>query len=151
MASSARAYRLDTYDQAVARPRRASQVRVVPGTRPAPVASPVVAKATGIILVALLAFIALSCVRVGLAAATVSTQISQQDMSAEVKSMRSANAALAVQQCTLSSQGHIHERATQLGMTESPVAEQITLSRDVVAFDSAGNLSLSASLSRAAS
>jgi cell division protein FtsL len=99
----------------------------------------------GIAVFAVLAF-----VRIGFTTATVSTMISSQAVAAQISETTSANASLSVQKSVLGSPSAVKERAGALGMAEAAGVETIALAPDVVAYDGAGNLSLSASLSHAA-
>ena len=81
--------------------------------------------------------------------ATVNTMIESQSLSAQIEDLSSTNAALSVQKSVLSSPTAVKERATALGRVAKEPSEILTLAPDVVAYDGAGNLSLSASLARA--
>lgn len=127
-----------------------TEFEVIPGRRgtssdvvtlPASIIS--VAKA---IVVVSLIVAALCCVRVGLSAASITTSIEANKLSAQIESARSYGSDLEVQQSRLSNSTHIRVEAASLGMAAPENAVAVVLGADVVATDAAGNLSLSGSI-----
>ena len=100
-----------------------------------------------LIVVAALVVAALCFVRVGLTAATVSTSIESDSLSAQIETARTVGGDLEVQQSQLSNSMHIRVKAASLGMAAPVDTQTIVLPADPVAVDGAGNLSLSESVS----
>ena len=129
-------------------PRRESRVGVVRGI-PRETISPSALRMAKFVILGIAIFAVRAVVRIGLTTATVNTMIESQSLSAQIEDLSSTNAALSVQKSVLSSPTAVKERATALGMVAKEPSEILTLAPDVVAYDGAGNLSLSASLARA--
>ncbi len=156
--SASPAYRLDYAGNSEAvsaypRPHVASNpsVRVVPGRKS--VVDPVLSDAwvTGIkVVIAVLAiFLVIGFVRVGLASAAYSAASASSELSAEIADARSAGESLAVQKSLVASPSSLRYAAEEkLKMVAPSSTSTITLPVDVVATDSAGNLSLSQSVER---
>lgn len=104
-----------------------------------------------VVVVVAMVVAALCCVRVGLAAASVTTSIESSKISADIESARSMGNDLEVQQSQLSNSMHIRVEAAGMNMGAPATTAVVTLAPDVVATDDAGNLSLSGSLSNIAS
>ena len=129
-------------------------VRVVPGRKS--IVDPVLSDAwvTGIkIVIAILAiFLVIGFVRVGLASAAYSVASASSELSAEIADARSAGESLAVQKSLVASPSNLcHAAEEKLKMVSPSSSTTITLPVDVVATDSAGNLSLAQSVERLAS
>ena len=130
-----------------------TRISVVPGrgartqTPSLPSSAVFLAKAVAAVLVvvALVAF-----VRVGLAAATVSTSVQSQHLSSQINEARSNGAALEVSQSLLSNPTRLKQEAKGLGMAAPAEIGVIELDQDVVATDDSGALSLSKSMAIAA-
>lgn len=150
MASAAPAYRYDSARQSAPRPQRRTTVHVVPGRRPAESVSPQLVTAAKAFMVVLAIVALVACVRIGLAAATVTTMIQSESISSQVENLRSSSSSLQVQQSTLSNPTYVRNAAAAQGMVAATDTESITLSKDVVCYDASGNLSLSQSLAVAA-
>ena len=128
-------------------------VRVVPGRKS--IVDPVLSDAwiTGIkAVVAVLAiFLVIGFVRVGLASAAYSAASTSSELSAEIADARSTGESLAVQKSLVASPSSLRYAAEEkLQMAAPSSTSTITLPADVVATDSAGNLSLSQSIERLA-
>ena len=132
-----------------ATPRRDSRLGVVRGI-PQPRVSSRSKIFMSLLLLASMVFLSVCFIRIGLTAATVMSGQTTQTVELQIKETSSNNASLSVQKSLLSSPTTVKERATTLGMTEATNAEMMTLEPDVVAYDAAGNLSLSASLANVA-
>ena len=104
-----------------------------------------------LIVVAAVIVAALCFVRVGLTAASVSTSIDSNDLTAKIETARTVGGDLEVQQSQLSNSMHIRVQASNLGMAAPVATTTITLPSDVVAVDEAGSLSLSKSIATMAS
>lgn len=125
---------------------------VVPGRRAGRDTAAMPASILGIVrvvVVVALVVAALCCVRVALAAESVSTTIATDGLSTQIENARSAGNDLEVQQSQLSNAMSVRAAAESLGMGAPASTEAVVLGPDVVATDAAGNLSLSESLSAA--
>lgn len=142
------------YDYASAQPERqpSPAVRVVPGSKHT--ANPTLSSAavTGVkVLVAcLIVFLVISFVRIGLASAAYGTASAASDLRTQIADARTTSESLAVQESLLSSPSNIRTQAEHLSMKAGVATEELALSADPVAIDSAGNLSFSGSVSRLA-
>lgn len=153
--SYARPYRASRSDYlygSTAPARRSEQApdfNVIPGRRSG---SDVVVLPTSIVGIAkIIAVVAVvlalvCCVRVGLAAASVTTSMESDALSAQIETARSTGNDLEVQQSQLSNSMHIRLEAASLGMAAPAQTEKVTLSQDLVALDASGSLSLSGSI-----
>lgn len=143
-----------SYPQPQQRPKRQQrpQIHAIPGsgtrTQQQGV-SPQIYTLAKIAVVAILAFAVVACVRVGFAAATVTTTIQTQELSQQIDQARESANALEVSYSTLSNPTNVKMAASELGMVEPETTEYLDLGLDVVATDEAGNLSLTQSLERA--
>lgn len=136
-------------------PERAPRERisVVPGrgtrtsTPTLPSSVVFLAKAVAVVLVviALVGF-----ARIGLSAATVTTSMQAQQLENQIDQARSTGADLEVNQSLLASPTRVKQQAEALKMSEPESVGTIELGRDVVVTDAEGNLSLSESVSVAA-
>lgn len=125
-------------------------INVVEGRRRAAESAGVPESVFGVVRVALLVAVVvafLCCLRVGIAALSVSTTIATNDLSTQIANERTAGNDLEVQQSQLSNSMHIRIAAEGLGMAAPAATEAVELGADVVATDASGNLSLSGSLS----
>lgn len=152
MAPAAPAYRYP--ERAPQRaPQKTTPVRVVPGQgKP----TTVDALPSSVIMIAkifavfFIVFALLGFVRIGLASATVTTAVATEEVASKIESERSAGNELEVRESYLSNPTNLKAEATKLKMGAASETGILTLSKDVVVTDSAGNLSLIGSL-RAAS
>ncbi len=135
--SAAPAYETGSAFEVVRNPKPDSRVSVLP--------SDIIGVAR-LIVVVIAVVAAIACVRVGFAAASVSTCMDSETISAQIETARSQGSDLEVQRSYLSNTSHVRVAATQLGMGASAASMTITLDPDVVALDSSGNLSLSGSM-----
>ena len=99
-----------------------------------------------VIVAAALVVATLCCIRVGLTAASVTSSIAADDLSAKIENARSYGSDLEVQQSRLSNSTHIRVEAASLGMAPPLSTEAVVLPPDIVATDAKGNLSLSGSI-----
>ncbi len=153
MAQAARAYAYPERSREVERPAR-PRVKVVPGASPrtsVETVSSAVLVAAKVIACVLVFVTALGFVRIGLAAATVTTSLSTQEISADLTTARSAAATLEVQESTLGNPTRIKDVASELNMAAPAEVSVLSLPVDVVATDAAGNLSLTESMRLASS
>ena len=147
MAGVAPAYRSNAVVQ---RKPRTTQVSVVAGRRPDPV-SPTAIRLAKLFVVFLCIAACVACVRIGLAAATVSTERATEDIAAQVEELKSQTASLQVRTSALSTPSYVKGKASgELGMAAAQSQAMLVMDPDVVCLDSEGNLSLSLSLASAA-
>lgn len=153
MAQAARALPHSYPERDHAAPRSTRpRVRVVPGqgSRTAAEALPSAAVfLAGTIAVVLVVLTMLGFARIALSSAAVTTAISSQEISSDLATARSAGSVLEVQQSTLANPTNVKAAATALDMSEPAATTIITLEKDVVATDAAGNLSFAESVRRA--
>jgi hypothetical protein len=110
----------------------------------APHGIPFVAK---VLLVFLLCFVAIGFVRIGLNTASYAMASQSADMRVEINDMKSAGESLAIQGSLLTSPSHLRDQARgSLGMHAPEYTGTLTLPKDIVQTNSAGDLSLSSSL-----
>lgn len=130
-----------------------TRISVMPGrgtrtqTPSLPSSAVFLAKAVAAVLVVIAV---VGFVRIGLAAATVSTSVQSQHLSSQINDARSSGAALEVSQSLLSNPTRLKQEAKGLGMAAPAETGVIELSQDVVATDGSGALSLSKSMAIAA-
>lgn len=150
MAGAAPAYRYDHAERE--RYHRAPDVRVVRGrgAHATPLNPQLIALAK-IGAVALVAIALVCCFRVALTAATVTTGIESDQLSAKISEVRSTTSDLEVRQSMLANPANVKREAQGLGMAEATEVTSITLPEDVVQTGADGELSLSKSLAVAAS
>ena len=128
-----------------------TRINVVPGrktqtpTLPASVVFLAKAVAVVLVVVSLVAF-----VRIGLAAATVTTSKESQALSSQIDEARSNGAALEVQQSSLANPTRVKKEASKLKMAAPETVGTINLGKDVVVTNDDGSLSLSKSVAAAA-
>ena len=123
-----------------------AEFEVIPGQRGASsdvatLPSSIIGAAKAVVVVAMLC-----CVRVGLSAASITTSIEANRLSAQIENARSYGSDLEVQQSRLSNSTHIRVEAASLGVAPPEETVAVVLGADVVATDEAGNLSLSGSI-----
>lgn len=136
-------------------PERAPRTRisVVPGQGPRtqsptlPSSVVFLAKAVAVVLVvvSLVAF-----ARIALSSATVATSVQAQELSSQIDQARSNGSSLEVSQSLLTNPTYLKQQAAGRGMAAPETIATIELGTDVVAYDGAGNLSLSKSVALAA-
>lgn len=130
-----------------------TRISVVPGQGPRtqsptlPSSLVFLAKAVAVVLVvvSLVAF-----ARIALSSATVATSVQAQELSSQIDEARSSGASLEVSQSLLTNPAYLKQQAAGLGMAAPATIDTIDLGTDVVAYDGAGNLSLSKSVALAA-
>lgn len=150
--AGAPAYRLDTAVQQPVRERAVPPVRVVPGQKQRHAGLTdfhvVVVKA----IVAILAVVlCIGFIQVGLASAAYSAASASSELRSEISTMRSEGQSLAVQKSLIATPSNLRSvAANELNMAAPGAAATLSLDPDVLAFDSAGNLSLVGSISHAA-
>ena len=137
-------------------PERAPRTRisVVPGQGPRtqspalPSSVVFLAKAVAavLIVVSLVAF-----ARIALSSATVATSVQAQELSSQIDQARSSGSSLEVSQSLLTNPTYLKQQAAGLGMAAPETIATIELGAAVVAYDGAGNLSLSKSVALAVS
>ncbi|MCL1797389.1 MAG: cell division protein FtsL [Eggerthellaceae bacterium] len=147
MGSAAPAYQY-RYEQAQPL-QRETRVRVVPGNRQQKTSSYL--SRSAILLVqffaaALVVFTLLGFVRIGIASATVTTELGAEEVSAKIESARSFGNELAVRESYLSNPAYLKTEASKLMMCEPAQNDALYLADDVIKTDSEGQLSLSLSL-----
>lgn len=147
------AYRYERSWQA--QPERNTQttppVRVVPGRKQDvnPSISDFAVTAIKVGIACLLAFLLIGFVRVGIATAAYSTASAATTLKAEVNDARTTSKSLAVQESLISSPTNLRAQVEErLSMTEAVPGSTITIAKDPVAIDSAGNLSFAGSVAR---
>ena len=146
MANAAPAYR-----QSARAAARSTRVSVVRSTRRDPGLSRTTLVVSRVFVAVVLLFAIVGCVRVGLTAATVNTAIATEELTSQVNDLQSAGSNLEVQESSLTNPAYVRSvAANELGMSAPKNIDTIALAGDVVAYDEAGNLSLSLSLAQAA-
>ncbi|HIW76124.1 MULTISPECIES: cell division protein FtsL [Gordonibacter] len=152
MAGAAPAFSYSYPERIPERPLR-PRVSVMPGTgtrestHAMPTTVVLLAKAAAVILVAVAL---LCCARIALASAAVSTSLQAQQLENQIDEARSTGSNLEVKQSTLSNPTRVKGEAGRLNMAAPESVGVIDLGVDVVAYDAAGNLSLSKSVQIAA-
>lgn len=152
MAGAAPAFSYSYPERIPERPLR-PRVSVMPGTgtrestHTMPTTVVLLAKAAAVILVAVAL---LCCARIALASAAVSTSLQAQQLENQIDEARSTGSNLEVKQSTLSNPTRVKGEAGRLNMAAPESVGVIDLGVDVVAYDAAGNLSLSKSVQIAA-
>lgn len=156
--AGAPAYRMDyagnsqivrTYPQTA--PKRNPSVHVVPGRKNIvdPSLSDTGVMVVKLIVVAMAIFLVIGFVRVGLASAAYTTASASTELSEQIADARSTGESLAVQKSLIASPSNLrHAAEEKLKMVSPDSVTTMTLPVDVVATDSAGNLSFSQSVSR---
>ena len=130
-------------------PRKEAPIRVVPGRRSSAGLSPQLLFAVRVFMVVLAIFACVSCVRIGLASATVTTSIETESITDQVEEIRSGSAHLEVTESSLANPSSVKATAVKkLGMSAPYETANIVLDGDVVAYDAQGNLSLARSLAQ---
>lgn len=130
-----------------------TRISVVPGrgsrtqTPTLPSSTVFLAKAVAIVLI-VIAVVAFA--RVGLAAAAASASVQSQTLTSQISEARSGGAALEVSQSSLANPVRLKQEATDLNMMAPAAVGTIALSKDVIATDDTGALSLSKSVAIAA-
>lgn len=148
MASAARAYR---YGSAAPEPRHEQNVRVIRGRRhQVETLDNRLITGAKIALILLVLFAVLGCIRVGFMSMAVSASIETEQIQSNIDTARSDGTTLEVEQSGLTNPAAVKKAATKLGMAAPTSTETIKLSKDVVATDDSGKLSLSKSLAIAA-
>ena len=151
--AGAPAYRYDTAVQQPVRARVTPPVRVVPGhkqqTHPGLTDFHVlVVKAVVAVLAVVLC---IGFIQVGLASAAYSAASASSELRSEIATMRSDGQSLAVQKSLIASPSNLRTiAADELKMAAPATTTTLTLEPDVIAFDGAGNLSLTGSIAHAA-
>lgn len=144
MASAARAYA----HAPAAAPQRGVDLRVVRGKGSASSLPSHIIFAAKVFMMALAVFAVVACVRIGLASATVTTNLEAEQLNAQVNDVRSGSAHLEVTESSLTNPTSVKSLASgKLGMSAPQEFDTVVLEPDVVAYDEAGNLSLARSLS----
>lgn len=151
--AAAPAYRYDRAYSAQPAPRvaPAPSVRVVPGRKQSanPAVSNQVAALFRIAIACMLAFLVFGFARVALESAAYSTASAATTLQAQVNDARTTGQSLAVQESTSSSPTNLRAQVEEkLNMKAATSTTTITLSKDPVAIDSAGNLSFAGSVAR---
>lgn len=151
MAGAAPAYRYD-YPERARSPYREPELRVLRGrgAHATPLNPQLVTLAKiGAVVLAVVALVC--CVRVAFTAATVTSSISSDRLSAQISEVRSTTGDLEVRQSMLANPSNVQRQAEGLGMAPATEVATITLPEDVVQTTGDGSLSLSKSLAVAAS
>lgn len=151
MAGAAPAYRYD-YPEHARIPYREPEFRVMRGRGAhATPLNPQLISLAKIGAIVLIVVALVCCVRVAFSAATVTSSISSDQLSAQISEVRSTTGDLEVRQSMMSNPTNLQREAEGLGMVPATEIAAITLPEDVVQTDADGNLSLSKSLAVAAS
>lgn len=151
--AAAPAYRIDhAYSAQPAKTHApAPAVRVVPGRKQQenPVVSDFAVTAVKVAIACLVAFLVFGFVRVALASAAYSTASAATTLQAEVNDARTTGESLAVQESLTSSPTNLRDQVKErLNMVAPTTSDTITLEKDPVSIDSAGNLSFAGSVAR---
>lgn len=112
--------------------------------------SPMLLTCAKIAIVAVIVIAVAAFIRVGFTAATVSTGISSQNLSAQIQDELIQKNKLEVEDSTLGNSSKIRNEAAQYQLVTPATVESIDLGEDIVAYDKSGNVSLVQSLNRAA-
>ncbi len=149
------AYRYDSYNYGTSAPAPRHQQRprisVIPGRGPEPSLDPRVHVLVRVVVAIALILAVAGLVRVGLASAAVSANITYDNLTMEVNAARAESGELEVQASNLSNPAYVREyAASKLGMEAPATVETITLGSDVVVVNADGDLSLSGSLAAVA-
>ena len=149
------AYRYDSYNYGTSAPAPRHQQRprisVIPGRGPEPSLDPRVHVLVRVVVTIALILAVAGLVRVGLASAAVSANITYDNLTMEVNAARAESGELEVQASNLSNPAYVREyAASKLGMEAPATVETITLGSDVVVVNADGDLSLSGSLAAVA-
>lgn len=134
--------------------RGESRIRVVAGAGPQsesaalPASVHMLAK---IAVVVIAVFVLVGVARVFLSSASVSASVEAKELTSMIDSARAEGNQLEVAQSSLSNPARVKSEANAMGMAAPSQTTVITLDNDVVAVDSAGNLSLSKTLQSLAS
>lgn len=151
--AGAPAYRYDTAVQQPVRERVQPPVRVVPGQKQERHAGlsdfhVLVVKAVVAVLAVVLC---IGFIQVGLASAAYSAASASSELRSEIANMRTEGQSLAVQKSLIATPSNLRSvAADQLKMAAPGAASTLTLDQDILAFDGAGNLSLTGSIAHAA-
>lgn len=152
--AGAPAYHYDTAVQAPARRVEKTPVRVVPGRKQQTQSSSLSdfhVLAVKVIVAVLAAVLCIGFIQVGLASAAYSTASKSSELRGEIAQMRSEGQSLAVEKSLIATPSHLRMvAADELKMSAPAKVATITMEPDVVALDSAGNLSLTKSIAAAA-
>lgn len=133
---------------------RGARIRVVAGAGPQnasaalPASAHMIAK---IAVVVIAVFVLVGVARVFLSSASVSASVEAKELTSMIDSARAQGNQLEVAQSSLSNPARVKSEANAMGMAAPSQTTVITLDDDVVAVDSAGNLSLSKTLQSLAS
>lgn len=147
------------YDHAQAQPQRvpeshpAPRIQVVPGTRSTqnPSLSGNVLLFLNVLVALIAVFLIVGFVRIGISAASYDVAAQASAVREDISEARAVQENLAVQKSASANPIVLREQAAgQLGMTAPAALETITLPADVVAYDAAGNISLTDSVARLA-
>lgn len=151
MAYAQPAYRMDAFPAYAPNRTRKPDVRVVPGTRDKNKETSTSSLVNLAIMLAVLVTVVavLSCVRIALTSATVTTMLESDTISTQISTARSTGTSLEMEQSALSSTPHLRAAAKKFGMQTPYIVGTIALDADVVATDGAGNLSLSGTVKNA--
>lgn len=151
--AGAPAYRYDTAVQQPVRERVQPSVRVVPGRKQEthPGLSDFHVFIVKVIVAVLAVVLCIGFIQVGLASAAYSTASASSELRSEIATMRSEGQSLAVQKSLIATPSNLRTiAADELKMAAPAAATTLTLEPDVVAFDAAGNLSLTESIAQVA-
>ena len=151
--AGAPAYRFDTAVQQPVRERVQPPVRVVPGRKQEKHAglSDLHVLVVKVVVAVLAVVLCIGFIQVGLASAAYSAASASSELRSEIATMRSEGQSLAVQKSLIASPSNLRTiAADELKMAAPATTATLTLEPDVVAFDSAGNLSLTGSIAQAA-
>lgn len=147
------------YDRAQAQPKRvpesrpAPRIQVVQGTRSAqsPSISGNVLLFLNVMVALIAVFVIVGFVRIGISAASYDVATQASEVREHISEARAVQESLAVQKSASANPIVLREQAAgQLGMAAPATLETITLPADVVAYDAAGNVSLTDSVARLA-
>ena len=147
-ASTAPAFEPEPYEE------QQPNIHVVPGTKTNTQTSalPAIVRRAACFLAAFFVVVALvGIAQVFLVSATVNSSLEAKELSSQISTARAEGNKLEVAQSSLSNPTRIKTEANAMGMAAPEETSVIELSKDVVATDDAGNLSLSKTLERASS
>ncbi|MBO4365122.1 MAG: cell division protein FtsL [Eggerthellaceae bacterium] len=131
---------------AVRAPRNERRVRVVHARRPVETVSPQVVTLARVAIVVIALFAVIACARIAIHTATVNVMMRNDEIAAQIEEVRSTSASLEVQESTMGNPANVKRSAKKMGMYIPYTTETLMIGEDIVAYDEAGNLSLSKSL-----
>lgn len=147
------AYRYNSFLAQEPAPSYRPDVRVVPGGREdsQSEAKPVTGSLVFKLIIAVMVVFALTCfATITLKSATSAVLSDTKTVESSMNSIKSDSTTLEVQNSALSNTSTIKAHAEKIGMSAPYEVDTIVLSKDVVATDASGSLSLSGSIKNAA-